>query len=337
MVYARSVEKISDRVYASLMTSILTAACPRYVVQVSDRRLSKVAGKNVSEHDASSNKTIVFRCSDAIVSIGYSGVGYIRGIPTDEWLAECLSGGTPIRRGHDRSGPVGLTIKAKPFKRDIGFALREVCASIDACAEVHVQQHGLYITVAGWQQSRRGYRPIVVEIGRPPGQKCSISQEARVWPRGTEFRTFAIGAQIDSAAFKGRFAPFRGANGRLRINSDQVERVLADIVEQISRNDVTVGPDVMSVVLKRPDLGGGYSHFITPQPHQIGIESGGTSSNIAVAYSPWIIGPRSISAPSLEVGNSMHSLDGFEFEVIGAPSTGSTVILKKSLHRPPPP
>lgn len=316
------------------MTSILTMGSPKYVIQISDRRLSKVESLKICEYDPSSNKTIVYRSSDAIVSLGYSGVGYIRGIPTDEWLAECLSGETPLPRGHDGTRPAALILKARSSNCNIGFAVRKLCASINARTEP--QQHGLYITIAGWQHNRHRYRPIIIEIEHPPGKKGLISQEPRVWPRGSEFRFHSIGAQLDSATFERAFAPFQGSIG-LRLNSGDAERILASIVRQISSEDASVGPDVLSVVLPRPDIGTGYSHFLADQEHYIGIESGGAISDIPVAYSPWIIGPRRIVAPSLVIGACRHELGGLSFEAIGAPKSGSRAFLMSSLQRPPPP
>src|SRR5262245_39504192 len=140
------------------MTSILTVASPRYVVQVSDRRLSRLKRGMLSEHDPSSNKTIVYRSNNAIVSLGYSGIGYIRGIPTDEWITECLWGETPLTRGFDGRRPAAQTSLPRPLNCDLGFAIRRLCSAINDRPEP--QRHGLYVAISGWQQKRNRYRPI---------------------------------------------------------------------------------------------------------------------------------------------------------------------------------
>jgi hypothetical protein len=83
------------------MSLVLTAACPIFTVQVSDRLISTEArrpGPATNEpvtrrpYDALSNKSIVYRASNAMVSMGYVGSAYLEGKPTDEWLAERLWG-----------------------------------------------------------------------------------------------------------------------------------------------------------------------------------------------------------------------------------------------------
>jgi hypothetical protein len=317
------------------MTSILTAASPKYIVQTSDRRLSKVERGVTSEYDPSSNKTIVYRSSDAIVSIGYSGVGYIRGVPTDEWIAECLWGETPIPRGFDGHRAVALISKPRPLRCNLGFAVRRLCSAINARHEP--QRDGIYVTISGWQRKRARYRPIIVEIENSPGQRrCSLNQHPRYWTRQSSFRLTAIGARISHATCDKALAPFRGPNG-IRASSGEIELALANIIRDISDHDTTVGPDVLSVVLPRPDDGTGYSRFLTAQQHHRSFEIGGTATDTGVAYSPWIMGPRLLAAPSLRIGTTRHHLGGIDFDVIGFAQTGPLAFLMSSHQRPPPP
>jgi len=79
------------------MTQILTAACPNYVVQVSDRLLTKACGADVREFDPIANKTVVFRARDAIVTIAYSGIAFVGSMPTDDRIAQTRWGEEPPR------------------------------------------------------------------------------------------------------------------------------------------------------------------------------------------------------------------------------------------------
>ena len=56
-------------------------------VHVGDRKLTFGDGR---PFDDASNKIVIFRARDAIVSIGFTGVAYLDGIPTDEWVARHL-------------------------------------------------------------------------------------------------------------------------------------------------------------------------------------------------------------------------------------------------------
>lgn len=72
------------------MTLIITALADDAVVQVSDRRLTLADGSIFSE-DAT--KAICIACSDARVSLAYTGLARIGMTPTDHWLMELLTEG----------------------------------------------------------------------------------------------------------------------------------------------------------------------------------------------------------------------------------------------------
>lgn len=74
----------------TLILTHLSAGYP-YALQVTDRLVTKGG----SPFDPLANKNIVYVARNAIVSIAYTGLAYIDGIPTDVWIAERLVGGAP--------------------------------------------------------------------------------------------------------------------------------------------------------------------------------------------------------------------------------------------------
>lgn len=66
------------------MTLILTLVTPSQVLQVSDRLVTR----GTSRFDEFANKNVIFLAKNALVTIGYSGLAYLDGVPTDHWLAE---------------------------------------------------------------------------------------------------------------------------------------------------------------------------------------------------------------------------------------------------------
>ena len=82
------------------MTLVLTVAASRFVVQVSDR-LTTTSGV---EHDPRANKSIVFVSRDGVFAISYSGIAYLDGAPTDEWIGSALVGMPLGPRGFTRHG-----------------------------------------------------------------------------------------------------------------------------------------------------------------------------------------------------------------------------------------
>lgn len=83
--------------FAHAMTLLFTALSDEYVVQVSDRRLTR----NGNLYDDEANKGIYVGCADATFSIAYTGLGEIGGQRTDEWVVDYLAstnaGNLPFR------------------------------------------------------------------------------------------------------------------------------------------------------------------------------------------------------------------------------------------------
>lgn len=86
------------------MTLVLSFACPGVAVQVADRLVSEMRGTRLSAFDEMANKLVIYRATDAMVSIGYAGQAYIGEVPTDEWIVEVLTGQSISRGPGEFSG-----------------------------------------------------------------------------------------------------------------------------------------------------------------------------------------------------------------------------------------
>src|SRR5689334_7331451 len=136
------------------MTLLLTLASRDFILQVSDRLVTK----NGSPFDPMANKSLVYRAQDAIVTMAYTGSAYIAGQPTDVYLAEAILG--EKHEGGLRIGPsrhvmtIGPAIKLLAEKLAIGFANSRT--SSDA------REMPFELIITGWQanQSNRA-RPFI--------------------------------------------------------------------------------------------------------------------------------------------------------------------------------
>ena len=155
------------------MTLVLTFVSPRYVMQVADRLVTITKGGK--RFDPASNKSLIYLARNAIVTIGYSGLAYLDGIPTDEWIAQTLWGKDLPR--HDDGRAVGHVFGGGPRKGiDIGRAIERLrCGSQKALRNDPAPRGAkfLQIVLAGWQWrlmgSRTVWRPIlpVISSERP--------------------------------------------------------------------------------------------------------------------------------------------------------------------------
>lgn len=317
------------------MTQILTAACPSFIVQVSDRLVVALRGHRIDVHDPVANKTIVYRAADALVTIGYSGIAYVGDTPTDEWIAETLVGESLRLPGDDRPskrfGGAGRPLR-------IGHAVKRLMYALDALPRHPVERHGLYISLAGWQGDRKGARPIMEEIWRHAG-KARIKRQEREWSKNANFRIDVIGAPPPDGTIDAALAPHRADVANVPFGPNALEDALASVIRQSSAAHATVGSHLLSVVLMRPDLGIAGCRFLPMAPHGVEVTTAsGRRLAMPAAHTPWILGPGLVHPPSLEIGHSIIGLGGIEFHIFGAEPSGNGVVsLSSSLRRPRPP
>jgi hypothetical protein len=310
------------------MTLILTVTCPAYIVQVSDRLLTMRHRDGRREFDPVANKTVVFRASDALVTLGYSGDAYLNGTPTDEWLAERLHG-KPLPRW---DGQPVTCLGAWTTRTDLGLAMERLRREI-AALPLGAVRNGLFVTIAGWQGRRRNIRPTVIEIERCRGS-TSLQRAPRIWDSSKNFRLYGIGAQTDVRQYRALTQPFR-AGGHLRCAPDQMETVLCSLIRSTSLKQATVGSHLLSVILMRPGLGPSGCRFLPMSPHLASLTGSSIGARtVAVAHTPWIVGGGMLHPPSLEIGSFEILLAGVPFRVQGAPAAQGIVGLSSSIRRP---
>ena len=74
------------------MTLLITCLTPEYLVQISDRRLTRLDG---TLYDDESNKAVFYLPG---MVFAYTGLAEVNGIRTDEWLTSILEPGLDLRR-----------------------------------------------------------------------------------------------------------------------------------------------------------------------------------------------------------------------------------------------
>lgn len=314
------------------MTQILTAASPDWVVQISDRLVVAKRGADTAEHDPVSNKVVVYRATDALVTIGYTGIAYIGRTTTDQWIAEVFCQeklAAPGERFGIRTGGKRQTI-------NIGLAVNQLQDAFESLPSNPVDRHALELVIAGWQVNARGLvRPILWELSRRNG-KTTLWKAPRHWQSDSNFRISEIGVPPREGAIQERLAPFReGQRGPLV--AEAVEEIFVDVMRETTGSNVTVGSHALSVVLSRPGTGICGCRFHPFVPHQASIQSRDRTMIVDVAHTPWVIGPGLIYRPSMEIGHSILDLSGMEFHIFGAERQGSLTSLSSSLSRLPPP
>ena len=296
------------------MTLILTFATPNYLLQVSDRLVTQ----GTKAFDPASNKNVIYHAKNAIVAIGYSGRAYMDGTATDRWIAEKLRG----EKFRDHAPGEPYTVKMGRAERwlDIGQSielLRRESAEV-FCRLPASQRTRHHITIAGWQWQRRQDwllpRPLLCEISNGESEaerhafKCDQVPRYWHWARKYPIQLSWVPdwnplskGEIDQLLEKLRYTwPSPQASVNLLIGA---------IRFAAQKSPKVVGADCMGVYM--PVLSSGVVHvryLPADERERAFISDDKVRTKFRPTYSPWIIGPGLVAAPSIMMGSASASL-----------------------------
>ena len=309
----------------------MTFISRKFALQVSDRLVS-TAGRPT---DPVSNKAVVFRARDGLVTSSFTGLARIGNLSSDEWIARCAVGMNewPNRRfgtWHHRR-------KHWPTVSEYIHTLRtELAVAFERDVRPEARQYGLAILTAGWQwrpnATRR--RPVMFVTERTSSPAIQLRS---LFPRhGYRQFVWAIVPssnplhQSEIDAMQKEFEA-----GACENPGDVLRQFVTLIRSAAARRPGTIGPHCMAVYL-RPS--GGEIIFIpedsmtTSQPTPIETAvpgmpppvfyfssvKPGSANQMApagMAYSPWIIpgyalvmSPLLIKGPPVAVGEGRKRL-----------------------------
>ena len=303
------------------MTLVLTLLTARYVLQVSDRLVTETA--SCRPFDPLANKNVIYHARDAIVSIGYSGLAYLEGVPTDQWIAQKL-------RGEDSffQSPKRWNVKMARATRwlDIGQSvelLRQECQTVFSRPTADVQPQE--IIVAGWQWSRGRTRPIAWWIGNtgdPPDLHTFHAENLpRHWqwarqkeqPDSRPYNLLGIPSSNPSKPLTERE---RGELGK-RVASatwspTTSEQELINAIRLAARRPPhVVGPHCMCILLPPPSRRSVLVRYAPLAETRAVVSMGHIKADVPVAFSPWVVGFHTVVAPSIVAGSRPISVDDF--------------------------
>jgi hypothetical protein len=273
-----------------------------YVLQVGDRLVSeRRPGQPLTPRDPLFNKHILFLAKDAIVSIGFAGLAYVMGVPTDQWIASVLSGGSlPGPHGSPGRGTrISTHASGRIYQAgwpDLGVAaerLQIACNNLYPTLAQREQEQGLYITIVGWQWKWRwrhgagvGHhiRPIILRVlfgGRAPATSPHQRVE-RYW--GWEKGRGHVEAvpRMPPGMLKRLLADM---DARQVPTEDEAERMLVEAIREIAEDPARgVGRNCLSVSInpRRDPL-----VQVRYRPLEIGPTGQGPA--VGALYSGWII------------------------------------------------
>ena len=287
------------------MTLVLTRASKDYVLQVTDRLVTQTGGV---PFDAIANKNVLFCSRNGVIVLGYTGLAYLGGVPTDQWIVETLTGHT-----FDRNRKPPAFTAGAIRTRDIGGSLTLLKKKLENAPVEPKRSSGwralsFDVCFSGWQWSRKRCRPVVGWLSKAKNAVTIESSYApRYWHldrnrqgRGFKFKVVAAPASnLPHAQLKVM------AERLTDCGPDEAERIMVEMIREVSRSVPEVGPHCMSILLGPPSAGSARIRYVPlggPALATVSWSQGPTFT-LPVAFTPWIVGPGGIFAPSISAGS----------------------------------
>lgn len=290
------------------MTVIYSVSVPTYAIQVGDRRVTR--GGEIQDEEA--NKGVVYLGPDGLISISYTGLAFVKGVPTDEWLVSTITGATDLvvdGRTPTHFGPI-------PRHPDVGHALelvREGLTSVMPSLDPGRRRLSLELDAVGWQWRRDSgcdLRRLLWNLKAEAGHGFTVT---RAIPRRGPRKVYlsSIGDdQLSDAEFRELAATAEANDADL----DATEDALASAVELVAGRSCLVGPDSTAVAMPYPTIGWARVRFRSPSPATAMTTTGDL---VEVGFVPWIVGGGLIAPPSAVIGQGELVLGSFRIRFDG--------------------
>lgn len=261
--------------------------------------------------DAEANKTILFLGLDCSVTISYTGLAYIEGMNTDQWIVERIADQSLNTNG--RPAAMG-GYAATRQSQNLGLTVAYLAKSLEAYFASPNQRRdkvslAFELQICGWYWGRRRRpRPVCVEIVKPAGVKEFSVRWSRRHYSQNEFTLSSIGARLTSTENDQLRAGIVPAN-----TLNETEQTLIDAVRSVSNRLSTVGADCMSILIARPEQRFAIVRYHPSKPllvQRTANQPGSSGRSVPAVYSPWILSSTFIHAPSIVVGGWSLNLGG---------------------------
>ena len=236
------------------MTVIVNTIWVGRVCQVVDRQISKatIDGRQVEVVDTTSTKVCVALCSNALISIAYTGVAVAHQQWMDTMIASCLAH-RPLSEAMIQPGIPGLG-------RPVHTVIHELSLNLNGRlnSDARARNEDVRISVVGWHLGRR-HTALAWELRRGTRQTNGLRYfEIVRHPLGKFLRAQPSGLWVESLGNAGATVDdrLRALGQSTGFTHDDVERYVRDAIISRAAETATVGRAVLAVQLDPFDRDG---------------------------------------------------------------------------------
>jgi hypothetical protein len=261
--------------------------------------------------DALANKNIVCVARDGLLSISYTGIAFVRGVPTDEWMA------LKLLRLNEWDG--GMRLGTESPVGTVGEVIELIRTSLERLP-TNLSRFPNRVVAVGWQWKRRTgrIRPVLWDISGQDGGRTYSAQQvmARHRPRDSAFGVAPTqNMPIDHQR------PLAAALDKAT-SVEAIEQLLIEANRETASTSTIIGPHCMSVVFA-PSRGIFRAAYVPEGPTAIEAVYG---AQLPVAYSPWILGTHLVMPPMIMTGGPFKAgLGPVELTLDAPPPSGDAL------------
>ncbi len=292
------------------MTLVVSYISAKVAIQVADRlvSVSYLGRSEIQPLDECAVKQIVFIGRDGICVIGYAGRAFIGCLPTDEWIANLLTGGAATRNA-EGAGGFAMGDVCKPM--DVGKAMRLICEQLQGRLK---KEDLVQIRAAGFQWNHHG-------LARPLWYRFDVSDGRIQSPVMAPRHVTRNGACIMWAGMLAEPERLKHlcqtiVSNESKVTPSWIAEQLVDFVRACRAPGI--GANVSAVTIPNPAMGEsircrffpmerhviGRKPDICPRPEVLRADDHSQEGR-EVHHFPWIVGPGGVFPPSCLAGPGM--------------------------------
>jgi len=281
------------------MTLILSANRRETVIQVGDRLVSQVSpGREPKPLDVLSNKSVIYRATDGIVTIGFSGRARLEDKRTDLWLAELLVGMEVGEEG----GIVFLDGGREPL--DVFHLWMLIKAEVERVfTSLRGQRYLSHsFVLAGWQRTRRDFaKPLLWRLDNEHARPNEFHFVNLLKDRADWIDNFVM---TPTGSFDPAIIDETLHESAQATTPASLEKALVSGIRKNADVMQGIGKDCLSIQI-RPDVDPQVTiRFIPEKEATVATQSTqGKPISLPFAFSPWIISGNALIPPNLLIGH----------------------------------
>lgn len=323
------------------MTLILAVTTQRYAIHASDRYVSvQPTPKHKSpDWDVNANKTVIATGSDCWLALGYSGLAYLEDKPTDQLIAEAITGFDDLSEKSGMMLSIGSTgTHYRAIRDQIQTRLADAYSRLTPAI---ANKYTTSVLASGVQRKDNQIMGVMFQIV-VAGTSSDAIELAPNTLQPAQFMMHAIGT-VDKTIFEKARARIVGLPNLFEPYA--IREILIEAVAETGKVCAAVGEDVMGVVLdKRHSTIS--TAFHSPKSERLAVLFKQTRlknksvTQMACAATPWVITPPWTFYPSIGTpGEWTNSQTGIKFQYSGfdsGPPPQSHMLFTGQPRRKPP-